>query len=200
MSTNKNYFVIAALVAADLHAAMAVAQGISLTASNARALALRAGQGAAGFRAITDSIEELATATVSSSRLINEHASAFSQTSADMARAETALARFDWAYESAHDSPYLSSLDGAYRRTQMKHRRLQNVFKQQVRALCSKLEELASELRTATVLAAMSRVEASQAGAQFEGPLNLVAQNVADAAAEIQRLVRSSQQRFTYLA
>lgn len=200
MQNKQNYFVIAAIVAADLHGAMRVARNISLTASNARALALRAGQGAAGFRAITDSIDELATVTVNSSRSINELASAFSRTSADVARAESALERFDWAYRSAHDSPHLSSLDQAYTRTQKNLLRLQGIFNQQAGALKTQLDELAGELRTATVLSAMSRVEASQAGAQFEGPLNSVAQNVADAAEEIQRRVRSSQQLFTHLA
>jgi len=199
MPTQENYFVLAAVVAADLHGAMAVARNISLIASNARALALRAGQGAAGFRAITDFIDELAKVTMSSSRTISGLASTFSHTSADMARAETALARFDWVYRRAHDSPYLVSLDGAYRRTQRNYQRLQGVFKQQVGALKVQLDALARELRTATVLSAMSRVEASQTGGQFEGALNLVAQNVADAAEEIQHLVRRSQQRFNYL-
>lgn len=199
MAPQENYFVLAAVVAADLHGAMAVARNIALTASNARALALRAGQGAAGFRAITDFIDELAKVTVNASCAINQLAGAFSHTSADIARAEEALERFDWVYERAQDSPYLTSLDDAYRRTQKNHQRLQAVFKQQVGALKIQLDALAGELRTATVLSAMSRVEASQAGVQFEGQLNLVAQNVADAAEEIQHLVRRSQQRFNYL-
>ncbi|WP_325892417.1 hypothetical protein [Grimontia sp. NTOU-MAR1] len=52
-----SHFVTAAVVAAELYKAREIANDISLTASNARALALRAGQGAAGFRAITDFID-----------------------------------------------------------------------------------------------------------------------------------------------
>jgi len=107
----QQYFVSAAVVAAELHKAMLVAREISLTASNARALALRAGHGAAGFRAITEFIEELARKTVSASRDINGEAVRLSLTASEIARTRDALERFDKAYQKAEQAPYLHSVD-----------------------------------------------------------------------------------------
>ncbi|TQV78037.1 chemotaxis protein [Exilibacterium tricleocarpae] len=194
-----NYFVIAAIVAAELYQAMVVARQIALTASNARSLAIRAGQGAAGFRAITDFIDDLASVTVNASKVINNQAVAVSRIASDTARAEFALVSFDNAFHKASGAPYLSSLDASYQRTQEYRDSLREKFDKQVVNLNSRLEELARELRTAMVLSAMSRVEASQAGGQFEQPLNVIAQKVADAAAEIQRRVKYSRQMFSHL-
>ena len=194
-----SYFVIAAVVAAELYRATQVARQIALTASNARSLAMRAGQGAAGFRPITDFIDELASITVRASDEINSQAIAISRIASDTARAESALERFDTTFSKAADAPYRASLDAPYRRTQSHRDSLRASFREQVASLKKHLEELAGELRTATVLAAMSRIEASQAGTQFEQPLNVVAQNVSEAAVEIQRRVKYSQQMFNHL-
>lgn len=199
MQQQPNYFVTAAIVAAELYQAMVVARQIALTASNARSLAMRAGQGAAGFRAITDFIDELASVTVTAADAINTQAIAISRVAADSARAESALYRFDAIFNKAADAPYLTSLTASYERTQAHRDSLRISFDQQVAQLKNQLEELARELRTASVLAAMSRVEASQAGVEFEQPLNVIAQNVADAAADIQQRVSHSQQMFSHL-
>lgn len=189
-----SYFVVAAIVAAELHRAMQVARDIALTASNARALALRAGQGAAGFRAITDFIDNLAATTVDASQAINEQAVKMSRIASDTVRSESALQRFDKVYTKAANATHLSSLNPAYTKTKSSHGSYKALFDHQVKQLASELEELGKELRTATVLAAMSRVEASQSGIEFEQPLNVVAQSVADAAREIQRCVSNAQQ------
>lgn len=192
----ESYFVVAAVVAAELHKAMALAREISLTASNARALALRAGRGAAGFRAITDFIDDLATLTINASESINKKAMAISRMASDTARAQSALERFSIAQLKANDARYLNSINTPISRTEDLYRDINHRFKKEVRLLTIQLEDLNRELRTATVLAAMSRVEASQSGNQFTGPLYVVAENVACTASKIQEHVKRSHNLF----
>jgi len=194
------YFVSAATVAAELHKAMLVAKEISLTASNARALALRAGHGAAGFRALTDFIDELARKTVHASKEINAEAIRMSRTAAETARSETALIKFHTALTLGCESEFINSIKPAYTRTQEQHQNLQSKFDAQVYKLTDYLNELERELRTATVLAAMSRVEASASGKEFESSLNVIAENVARSADKIQKHVKCSQQMFSQIS
>ena len=194
-----NYFVLAAVVATELHNAMLVAREISLTASNARALALRAGHGAAGFRAITDFIDELADKTIKASREINGRAVAMSRVASESVNAATALEKFEAAYKKGKDAKYLNTLDTAVERTRQQHAMGMEDFDQRVKQLTGELSELARELRTATVLAAMSRVEASQAGVEYEASLNVIAENVAEAAERIHSHVMKSQNIFSQI-
>ena len=195
-SNDPMFFVTAAVVAAELDKAQRISKQISLTASNARALAQRAGQGAAGFKAVTDFIDELAHKTVSASKMINTQAVAISRVASRSAHAESALRRFEKVYQLAQEAPYLSSIDGAYERTQKHCKNLQHEFQSLVWKLNNDLSELARELRTAKVLSAMSRVEASHSGKEYEQSLNVIADNVAEAAAQIDQHVKHSQSLF----
>ncbi len=196
---NKNYFVIAAVVAAELNKAMVIARQILLTASNARALALRAGQGAAGFRPITDFIDELAGSTVTTSKTINQKAQKLSQIAAESARATAALDYFKAVYKKAPDAAYLNSLNPSYEATANRQLQLEQAFNMEAKALNEELQHLNKALRTAQIISTMSSVEASQAGAAFEAPLNNVATNVAESAEAIQHHVRYSLQLFSQL-
>ncbi len=196
----KNYFVVAATVAAELHKAMLIAREIYLTSSNARALALRAGQGAAGFQALTDFIDELARKTTVASRDINNQAVAMSRVASETARAESALNHFKVAYIKGKDSYYLKSIDSAFSRTEENYKAMRQSFNQLASNLKNALSDLARELRTATILATMSRVEASQAGKEFENSLNTIAENVSLASQSIERHVKYAQALFGDIA
>lgn len=199
MPDNKtnSYFVVAAIVAAELHKAMLVARTISLTASNARAFALRAGHGAAGFKALTNFIDELAIKTVNASRNINSKAATMSRIASETARLQDGIARFEKAWEKSADAHYQSSISQPIQRTQAVYADLQLQFRKQVGQLVNELDELARELRAATVLATMSRVEASASGKEFESSLDVIATNVAEAAEKIQHHVKKSQRLFS---
>ena len=193
------YFVIAALVAAELYKAMHVARQITLIASNARALSQRAGHRAAGFRALTGFIDELANKTVKSSDHINALAIATSRTAISTVNGETSLARFNHAYRIAKDAPFLDSLNEATHAIRSQSETLRFDFQKNVWQLTNALEELARELRSATVLAAMSRVEAIAAGKEFQQSLQVIADNVSEAADRIQAHVKHSQQMISNL-
>lgn len=191
---NLSYFVTAAIVASELNHAMLTAKLISLTASNARALALRAGQGAAGFSAITDFIDNLSNIIVYASNTINKQAITLSNIATDNFRTEYALKRFDTVYNNAAEATHLSSLDASYNRIKTHHHSLKTVYSKEVATLKNQLDELVKELRTATILTTMSHIEASQSGEQYEQLLNNIAHNVANAAKEIQQRVSNARQ------
>jgi len=194
-----NYFVSVAEIAAKLDQATHIAQQLSLTASNARAVALRAGERAAGFRPLTDFIDRLAEITISSSKKINLLASTLSQTSADKVRADDAIKHFQLVYIKAKDSPHLASLDTQLELCETAQQDLNTKYRRQIDQLSDELAMLSSELRNAVILATLSRVEASQAGSQYQEALINVADNVEGAAGKIKEHIKYSQQMVSTL-
>lgn len=189
-----NYFVAAAVIAAKLDKATKVAQQLSLTASNARAVALRAGEKAAGFRPLTDFIDRLANVTIKYSIQINALAAQLSKTAADKFRADAAIDKFNVVYQRAQGEINLSTLDKSFQRTQNHQNVLLRAFQRQIKQLSEQLDHINAELRTAVILATLSRVEASQAGSIYQTSLNNVADNVESAADIIKKHILSSQQ------
>jgi hypothetical protein len=189
-----NFFVMAAVIAAELNRATKIARRLSLTASNARAVVLRAGESASGFRPLTEYIDRLANVTVSSSREINKLATELSKAAADKFRTDNAMSRFDMVYDKASEYKYISSLKFGYERTKKLQTTLMAKYKMQLGQLSLELDRLADELRTAGILATLSRVEASQAGALYQEALNNVADNVENAANLIKSHIYNSQQ------
>ncbi|MBV7299278.1 hypothetical protein [Enterovibrio paralichthyis] len=188
-----NHFVTAAIVAAELYKAREIANDISLTASNARALALRAGQGAAGFRAITDFIDQLAETTVKTSDIINLKAVTISQLATVTVRKRRSIESFTKAAKMSKDAEYVSSIAEPIEKIKAEYAVVLREFHREVLQLSEHLDNLAREIKTASVLSAMSRVEASQSGKKFEEGLNVVADNVSNAAVQIQQHVMLSQ-------
>lgn len=191
--TNKNFFVIAAVISSKLDQATKIAGRLSLIASNARAVALRAGEGAAGFRPLTDFIDCLANVTVKSSLDINKLAGSLSKTAADKFRTDNAVTRFEDVYQRVANHPHISSLDNGYNRTKKIQITLMNSYKRKLSELSMQLDTLEDELRTAVILATLSRVEASQAGVEYQESLNNVADNVESAAGLIKTYIKESQ-------
>lgn len=195
-----NYFVAAAIIAAKLDQATKIAQLLSLTASNARAVALRAGEGAAGFRPLTDFIDRLAEVTIKSSKQINSLAASLSKTAAEKFRADEAIAKFSVVYDKAKSFDNIKSLNPSFQRTKDRQQVLSTAFHKQIKNLTDELDALSGELRTAVILATLSRVEASQAGVLYQDSLHNVADNVESAASKIRTHIYSSQNLVSSLA
>lgn len=191
------FFVASAVIAAELHKATIIARDISLTASNAKALALRAGSSAAGFRALTNFIDELAQKTIRSSSHVNKIAIQLSRLASASARTDFTLEKIHLAKKKAANSPHIGSITPVEMRTQSELDTMQKRFDKLVWELESELDIIARELRTAVVLSAMSRVEATQAGKEHEASLYSIAQSVAQAAEKIQAHVNQSHQRIS---
>ncbi|PKF50797.1 chemotaxis protein [Enterovibrio nigricans] len=191
-ATSESDFVTAAVVAAELFKAREIANNISLTASNARALALRAGQGAAGFRAITDFIDMLADSTVKTSDIINLKAVTISELATTLERMERSIEYYAKAAKSIEGCEHVSSILQPLNNMREAHGKITRQFYREVDRLSDLLENLSREIKTASVLSAMSRVEASQSGKEYEDGLNVVADNVSEAADKIQRHIMVS--------
>lgn len=154
---------------------------------------MRAGESAAGFKPLTDFIDQLAKVTIKSSQKINHIAAELSRTSSSKVRVDTAIAHFEKAYRLSDYQGNILHLDNIYNGIQSNQQNLKRDYFSQLSTLSSELEMLSLELRTAIILATLSRVEASQAGAMYQESLNNVAENVESSAMSIKALINESQ-------
>jgi len=177
----KSKFVAVASIAAELSAVMHVAKEISLAAANAKAIAFRAGEKARGFQPITDFINELAKETIELVNDINEHASLLYQMTVDEHRITAAYRSFEQVAELAQGTPYEASLKAPTELVQQRMQMCRAQFRTHVSQLLDQLEGVMHPARAARVIAANSRIEASQAGEYLQS-LQAVAESVDNAA------------------
>lgn len=175
-------FITAASISAELHQAMMEARGLALTAKNARALAVRAGSRTVGFRAITDFIEELASAIIQQSQAINNDAEHLSNQAVSAWRSDMANERFHWV--RAQNSTHADSISGRILACEQRSGSLNQELQHGLRRLIDQLEESRKHIRTANLIATSSHVEASSAG-DFRGQLEVIADNIRETAERI---------------
>jgi len=177
----KSQFVAVASIAAELSAVMGVAKEISLAAANAKAIAFRAGEKAKGFQPITDFINELAKETIELVNTINEHALLLYQLTVDEYRMTDAYNKFELVIVQARGATYESSLEESLVKARFNMLECKREFKSSVSQLLDQLGEVMHPARAARVIAANSRIEASQAGEYLQS-LQAVAESVDNAA------------------
>jgi methyl-accepting chemotaxis protein len=180
---SKSQFVAVASIAAELSAVMEVAKEISLAAANAKAIAFRAGEKAKGFQPITDFINELAKETIQLVNKINEHALLLYRLTVKEHRISDARVRFEKIAETATQSKYGASLQLPLQLARQRQMDCQREFSQYISELLAQLADVMHPARAARVIAANSRIEASQAGEYLQS-LQAVAESV-DHAAQI---------------
>jgi len=177
----KSQFVAVASIAAELSAVMDVAKEISLAAANAKAIAFRAGEKAKGFQPITDFINELAKETIDLVETINEHALSLYQLTVNEHRMSDAYKKFELVSVLSKGAVYETSLEQPMVIAQQKMIDCRRRFKSNVTQLLDQLAEVMHPARAARVIAANSRIEASQAGEYLQS-LQAVAESVDNAA------------------
>lgn len=181
----RSQFVAVASIAAELSAVMQVAKEISLAAANAKAIAFRAGEQAKGFQPITDFINELAKETIELVTGINLQAVDLYQLTVNeyratetyniLTRVQLDVNRTNAVYkDSVVQSLGIAKADMMAQRQE---------FSKHVVELLDQLQEVMHPARAARVIAANSRIEASQAGEYLQS-LQAVAESV-DTAAQI---------------
>lgn len=180
---SKSRFVAVASIAAELSAVMDVAKEISLAAANAKAIAFRAGEKAKGFQPITDFINELAKETIELVNKINEHAFTLYRLTVKDHRVSDACRRFEQVNAACSQVLYAGSLERPLTMIRMQQQECQREFVQNIRELLAQLNDVMHPARAARVIAANSRIEASQAGEYLQS-LQAVAESV-DHAAQI---------------
>lgn len=180
---SKSQFVAVASIAAELSAVMEVAKEISLAAANAKAIAFRAGEKAKGFQPITDFINELAKETIQLVNNINEHALTLYRLTVKTHRMTEACGRFENVVKLAGTARHADSLTLPLQHAQQNRQLCQREFACHVSELLAQLGDVMHPARAARVIAANSRIEASQAGEYLQS-LQAVAESV-DHAAQI---------------
>lgn len=192
MQHEQTIFVKAARIAAHLHHATKVAQQLSLTAKNARAITARAGQQAVGFTAITGFIQELATSTIVLAQEINTTAVSISRQATQLERSKQAKSKFHKAQEIGNDALYLDSLTPfiALNNQQLESLNLQ--FNQLQARLSDLIEQTQKQIRSAMVISSMSKIEASKSGS-FQNQLEVIAGNINEAAHNIKQELSSAE-------
>ncbi len=185
----KSHFVAVASIAAELSAVMEVAKEISLAAANAKAIAFRAGEKAKGFQPITDFINELAKETIELVNDINQHAFRLYQLTVNEHRMSGAYYKFEQVAQNSTKMHYASSLTKPLNRAKINMLECRKEFNQSLSRLLEQLAEVMHPARAARVIAANSRIEASQAGEYLQG-LQAVAESVDHAAQVIHEKVQ----------
>ncbi len=180
----KPIFVTAAEISAHLYFATQVAKRISLTAKNARAITVRAGQQAAGFKAITDFIEDLAKSTISSAEIINDIAVKISRMATEQAKNDQALDYFNKVINHSSRPEFIDSIQKAQSDTQGITQQFEAAFTRELSTLAIHLEETSKQIRSANIIASTSKIEASQSG-NFQLELETIAHDIEGAAKEI---------------
>ncbi len=184
LSMQQAMFVTAARIAAHLYFATKIAQNLSLTAKNARAITARAGQQAAGFTALTAFIQELADNTIRLAQQVNCHAVNISTCSTQLERVQHASKQFVKAQEIGSDAQYISSISSQAQLTNQHEEDLLTEFTSLQFILDELVAETRKQIRFAAVISTMSKVEASKSGA-FEQQLDVIAANILQAGNDI---------------
>lgn len=177
----KSQFIAVASITSELSAVMVVAKEISLAAANAKAIAFRAGDKAKGFQPITDFINELAKETIELVTSINVHALSLYRLTVNEYRRTVAYNRFERAAKMAEGAIYADSMQEPLENAKLSMLDCQRQFKRDVAQLLGQLEAVMHHARAARVIAANSRIEASQAGEYLQS-LQAVAESVDKAA------------------
>lgn len=185
-------FVTAARIAAHLYFATKVAQNLSLTAKNARAITARAGQQAAGFTALTTFIQELADNTISLALQVNKVAVNISNCATQLERVGQATDKFKQAQLLGQHATYISTINYAVVQTKEKQQKLLIEFSKLRFKLDELVEDTRKQIRFAAVISTMSKVEASNSG-NFESQLEVIATNILKASEDIRKELESAE-------
>ncbi len=192
MDAPSSHFVAIASIAAELSAVMEIADEISLAAANAKAIAFRAGEQARGFQPITDFINELAKNTISLIDEVNDQALLLYQLTIKEQLLNNTIQQFDRILTQSRTAKFHDSLQPVT----TKLKRQQQTYRLKIHNGLSRLQfqlaEIMHPARAARVIAANSRIEASQAG-EYLASLQTVAETVEHAANIIHKKVRHCQ-------
>jgi uncharacterized protein YoxC len=173
-------FVMVANISAALEDVRSQARSLSLTAKNARALAIRAGRQALGFKVITDFIDEFANKTIALAAEIQHTAADLARLANEVSRVNDCLQRLGAARQAAEPSAapeveVLAALQG--RSKEALDQRLQA----SLRVLEGLLEDIINQMRAATFIAASSKVEAVSSD-DYRASLDAVAAGISEVA------------------
>ena len=184
-------FIVAANISAILSVAQQEAKKLSLTAKNARAIAIRAGEKAMGFKVITDFIDEFANLTIECANEINELSLHFARVAMNSSNYKEYLNRLDQVKALNPELQHSKVFDSLYTSTSNSADESDDKCQRLVRNLESLLETIQTQMRASGFIAATSKVEAARAE-EYKDNLDSVAENIAVASGTIMSCVNKS--------
>ncbi len=193
-----NTFISVAHVASELFKAQSIAEELSITSKNARALAVRAGSTAAGFNEITRFIEGLSKLTIDAARTVNTIAISQTKIASDLFRAQSFISRLD-KVEYIPEQGKPDELAPIYEKVNGVRQSLERKINTTLRELVDRLDETKMELRATQVVSVVSRVEASRAHEDFQNSLNSVADKVSSAGQRINAHLERARRHLAHL-
>lgn len=191
ISNHTHLAIAAATVAAELHHAEMIAKQLTISAKNASAIVLRAGSRAAGLSVIANFYDELANKTINLARSINSTAIELSGVTVDEWRTSVAVAQIGRAYEMAENAAYRESLTPFMEAMDRQYQGLEEQFRNLLKQLNEKLDEVQQHMRAIDVVAVSSRLEAQRTG-EFKENLMQMAENIQKQANQIKEIVAHS--------
>ncbi len=186
----QDFFARTATVVGHLEGVRQIANGISLAAANAKAVAARAGNQAAGFVPITNFIDEMGGETRHLVGRVNRDAQRMVREVLAEKRLGDSLERMRRGIERLDArSPYL---DEIARQLTAEHAAARESTTRHLTNLCELLQTISDHARAARMMSTRSRVEATIAG-DYQESLESVADTVDHAAQHIRDVVMKCQ-------
>ncbi len=191
LSNTKQNFLAAASVASELYRARTIAEELSITSKNARALAVRAGSSAAGFNEITSFIEGLAKMTIATAAKVNNQAVELTRSASTLYRAETFYSKLNSTLKYDHCKKN-RKLNELIHSTGESLQQIREASLKQALSLSNQLSDTLRDLRSTKIVTVVARVESARADENVQEALNAVADRVGDAGERINSHVRAA--------
>ncbi|MBE0370565.1 chemotaxis protein [Pseudoalteromonas sp. MMG013] len=184
-----NNFVRVANIITNLDMILSQAKNLSLTAKNARVVALRAGDAAYGFKPITNFIDEFSEQTIRTTSEISK----LSNQLFTLALAVVRCTDYQYQLTKAQSTSAHKCVITLQQQSLMDLKQKTRNLEQAIFSLESYFEDIQKQMRSAEYIAVTSRVEASNAG-EFSHSLESVSDFIAEAAKKIKKAVNDNLQ------
>ena len=191
-------FISVAHVASELFKAQSIAEELSITSKNARALAVRAGSTAAGFNEITRFIEGLSKLTIEAATTVNTIAIAQTKVAANLFRTVEFIYKLN-KVQVEPDNDQNDVIKAISNKVDLERKKLERKISSSMRELVERLTETKMQLRATQVVSVVSRVEASRASEEFQSSLNSVADKVSSAGDRINSHLENARRHLSHL-
>lgn len=188
----ENILIAAATISSELHEVRKIAREMSLGVMNAKAVSHRAGETARGFRPITDFIDEMAHEIISLVNQISKQSVEFSHLAVRHRHLSQARARYQNVVKQGDTVKYIESLQRVMGKVSADSAQCQKNFTCMTKKLSNLLEDIQRSTRSAQIISATSRIEASRAEG-FSQSLEVVANQVDSSTNNIRTRLQSSQ-------
>ena len=182
-----DFFIKAAMISGKLTSVIETAKQLSLAAKNARAIAMRAGTQARGFKPITDFINDMGMNTQELVGAINKESLDMSRSASSLLQLQQAHARYLLVLEKIPDSGR-EKVKSIIHETEHDIKELTDKVNNHLYKLRNEIDEIIKSIKAAGIISTTSRIEAINSN-EYRSGLETVASTVDEAAKHISAIV-----------